>query len=252
MTTTKTRRWSKVLGEFILILAGVLTALAVDQWRESRRDRRLEREYLVRLRADLVETRQSIDNTTTDFERLLVHGRAVSRVLDGENAFPADTLGFLASALHVSRGGYDPAVARGAYDDLISTGNIRLLRNEALRYRLSTFYGTVDNDLSPIDYSADKMPYRNTIRSLLSLDTQLHIRAHCGDEAALSCPDAAGAHGFGAMVAAIMESPRIRPELTVALQGMAIRSLQAGVTGGFTPVLHKIDELLSMLPEDAR
>lgn len=182
MAPSNTKRWTRGLGEFLLILAGVLTALAVDQWWESQHNRQLEREYLIRLRSDLMETRESIETTTAHFERLIVHGRAVSRVLEGVDPFPIDTLGFLASALQVSRGGYDPAVARGAYDDLISTGNLRLLRNEALRYRLSTFYGTVDNELSPIDYSADKMPYRNIVRSLLNLDTQflrpLHATAH--------------------------------------------------------------------------
>ena len=247
MSETVARRWSQMLVEFMLILTGVVTALAVDEWRESRQDRQLEQEYLIRLQSDLIATRASIEETTADFERLIAHGRAVARVLESGASFPADTLGFLASALHVSRGGYDPAVSRGAWDDLISTGNLRLLRNEMLRYRLSTFYGGVDNVLRPIDYSADKMPYRYTIRSLLTLDTQLRIRAQCDRHAPLTCAGDHGPGGFGPMVEAILASPTLRPELTISLQGMAIRSLREGVTGGFAPVLRQIEDLLALL-----
>jgi hypothetical protein len=122
-----------------------------------------------------------------------------------------------------------------------------VLENETLRYRLSAFYGQVMNDLSPIDYAADKMPYRNTVRGLLSLDTQLLIRASCDGVEPLTCPGQTSAGGYGRTVQAILGSARIRPELTVALQGMAIRTLAEGVTGGFTPVLLEIDDLLARI-----
>lgn len=40
--------------EFMTIVAGVLVALAVDQWVRGREDRALEREYLARLEHDLL------------------------------------------------------------------------------------------------------------------------------------------------------------------------------------------------------
>jgi len=244
-------RWPRALVEFLVIILGVLVALGVDQWRESARDRQLEQEYLVRLVADLNDTRASVMSTIQDFDALIDHGVAVSRVLSGIEPFPADTLGFLASALQVSRGGYDPAVSRGAYDDLISTGNLRVMRDEALRYRLSAFYGSVYKDISPIDYSADKMPYRFSIRGLLTLETQLLIRAQCDGAPPLSCPAYAGAGGLQEMVEDILDTAQLRRELTVHLQGMAIRSLTDGVTGGFTPVLQRIDQLLVLVQASA-
>lgn len=247
MTEQGHRRWPRLVAEFFVIIVGVLVALAVDQWRESRLDRELEREYLLRLRADLEETRTAVENVTSDFNRLVAHGIAVARVLDGSEPFPVDTLGFLASALQVSRGGYDPAVSRGAYDDLISTGNLRVIQNEALRYGLSSFYGQVMSMLSPVDYSADKIPYRNTIRGLLTLETQLLIRAECDGQDPLSCVGYSGRGGFREMVEAVLAAPGIRSELTVTLQGMAIRTLEEGVTGGFSPVVRRIDDLLDQI-----
>jgi|GEM_PF-4066877 len=244
-------RWLRVLAEFLVIIFGVLVALGVDQWREAARDRQLEQEYLVRLEADLNDTRESVTSTIEDFATLIDHGTAVSRVLNGTELFPKDTLGFLASALQVSRGGYNPAVSRGAYDDLISTGNLRVMQNEALRYRLSAFYGSVYNDISPIDYASDKMPYRFSIRGLLTLETQLLIRAQCDGALPLTCPASEGVGGFRELVENVLSAPQLRPELTVHLQGMAIRSLTDGVTGGFTPVLQQIDQLLVLVRASA-
>ena len=247
MTDQSRRRWPRMVAEFFVIIVGVLVALAVDQWRAAGLERELEQEYLSRLRADLEATRTAIENTTADFSRLVTHGVAVSRVLEGVDPFPTDTLGFLASALQVSRGGYDPAVYRGAYDDLISTGNLRVLRDEALRHGLSSFYGQVMSSLSPVDYAADKIPYRNTIRGLLTLETQLLIRAECDDQEPLTCSGYAGPGGFRSMVEQILAAPGLGAELTVTMQGMAIRTLEEGVTGGFSPVVRQIDDLLAQI-----
>ncbi|MCI0434512.1 MAG: hypothetical protein L0271_12860 [Gemmatimonadetes bacterium] len=64
------------------------------------------------------------------------------------------------------------------------------------------------------------------------------------------CPAYRGPGGFGAMVRAVLGAPHLAPQLTITLQGMAIRSLERGVTGGFTPVLRQIDELLAMMQEE--
>jgi hypothetical protein len=228
----------------------VLIALGVDQWREASAERRLEQEYLLRLRADLIQSQEAVQSTSDDYEAFLAHGIAVAKVLERLEPLPSDTLGFLASALQVSRGGYDPALSRGAYDDLISTGNLRVLENEALRYRLSAFYGQIENTLSPIDYAEDKMPYRNTIRGLLPLETQLLVRAQCDGAPPLSCPSYSGAGGFETTVARVLSDQVILSRLNVALQGMAIRRLEAGVTGGFSAALAQIGDLRELVEAD--
>ena len=246
------RRWSRLLVELPVIVIGVLIALGVDEWRASRADRGLEQDYLVRLEADFEASRSDILATSAEFSRLIAHGRAVASALGGESPFPQDTLGFLASTLQVTRGNYDPAISRGAWDELISTGNLRVLQSEALRYQLSTFYGSVDNLISPVDYSADKLPYRFTVRGILPLELQLRIRESCDDADPLTCPGNSGPGGYQSVVRALMASPSIRPELNVSLQGMAIRSLEAGVTGGFAPVLEQIDGLLQLVVDGRR
>ena len=45
--------WPRALGEFVVIVMGVLAALAVDEWRGDYEDRRTEIDYLDRLRVDI-------------------------------------------------------------------------------------------------------------------------------------------------------------------------------------------------------
>ncbi len=47
--------WSYAIGELIIVAAGVLIALGVNQWQQDRGDRVLELKYADRLKADLQE-----------------------------------------------------------------------------------------------------------------------------------------------------------------------------------------------------
>src|SRR5210317_1633366 len=69
------RTWA---GEFIVIVLGILAALAVDSWSEERNNRILEQEYLVRIREelnwDLGEIEEAINAS-------ILQGRAATTLL---------------------------------------------------------------------------------------------------------------------------------------------------------------------------
>jgi hypothetical protein len=46
-------RWAQVMIELLLLVLGILIALAVDDWVQGRRDARVERDYLQLLVRDL-------------------------------------------------------------------------------------------------------------------------------------------------------------------------------------------------------
>ena len=49
----RTAWWPRAIAEFMVIVIGVLVALAVDRWNADQEDRRLEQTYLASLAADL-------------------------------------------------------------------------------------------------------------------------------------------------------------------------------------------------------
>jgi len=53
--------WSQAAGEAVLILSGVLVALAADAWWEERSERRQEREYLEALSSELAQMKSHVE-----------------------------------------------------------------------------------------------------------------------------------------------------------------------------------------------
>ncbi|MGB5269500.1 MAG: DUF6090 family protein, partial [Eudoraea sp.] len=46
-------------GEIILVVIGILIALQINNWNEERKDRRLEKEYIARLKGEMLKNLES-------------------------------------------------------------------------------------------------------------------------------------------------------------------------------------------------
>ncbi len=130
--------WQQAVTEFVVIVFGVLAALAVDEWRSEREDRITEYEYLVRIRADI---QSDIDN----FKRL-----------EGVFQSKADTIKYLKDHPDLTLISRDPSkLMEGlnsssyvalpdsrstTFDELMSTGRLALIENVEQRDALSQYY----------------------------------------------------------------------------------------------------------------
>ena len=136
----RARRW---IGEFVVIVAGVLVALAVDQWRDAREDRVAEARYLDRLRADLEWDTANF----AQFERVALHAKAaVLRELLAEDAPDRLTARrTLIEDLNYSGFIALPANRPATFEELQNTGNLSLLQDIELRGALSHYYSGFDH-----------------------------------------------------------------------------------------------------------
>lgn len=151
------RRLPVLAAEFVLIVAGVLVALALDQWRARLHDRSLESEYVIRLRNDLV-------NDTAEYRRFtrvldIKDGVLHDLLLDGPpemlNGTPAEQLERLRYSTFLGL----PPISSATFSELLSTGKVNLLRSEVLRGDLGSYYAfysrlTAILDLLPGGYRA--------------------------------------------------------------------------------------------------
>jgi hypothetical protein len=119
--------------ELAVIVSGVLIALGVDSAMQDVEDRAIEQQYLVALRDDLSGIAQSSQRSSWD------NASAVVSMLEGEMVELVDTVDFVLALgrLSVTR---TPQPNRASYEDLLSTGNLRLIRNAELRTALIDFY----------------------------------------------------------------------------------------------------------------
>nr|CAM58128.1 hypothetical protein [uncultured marine microorganism] len=130
--------WQQAATEFVVIVLGVLAALAVDEWRNEREDRTTESEYLARIRADI---QSDIDN----FKRLeRTFQIKVSTITDlkdhpAPNLFSRDQtklIDGLIRSVYVAL----PDSRSTTFDELTSTGRLALIENVEHRDALSQYY----------------------------------------------------------------------------------------------------------------
>ena len=139
-------RW--LLAETVVIVFGILVALAVDGYRSDLSDRRLERDYIDRIRADL---NRDLEYVKDIWEPRLKRKRdaldSIAPIIRGQLPVPDDKLGFLRD---VSLGGVlgasvDDWYTDTTFRDMLATGNMRLIQDPDIRAIVSQYYAETEN-----------------------------------------------------------------------------------------------------------
>lgn len=163
---------TRLIGEFFLIVIGVLVALAVETALENRKDGQLRDEYISRIHADISTDRRAIVGRVEFFGEVQRFSNDV--LLWAETDAPVDKELLLASFYAAEVWPFVPS--RSTFDDLLSTGNIRMIDNIDLRTGLSMYYTKADLSRGGWSPSED---YRGIIRGIIPNDVQEKIRQNC-------------------------------------------------------------------------
>jgi hypothetical protein len=131
-------RWAQLVLELALLILGILIALAVDGWMDDRRDVQSERRYLELLVRDLDRDLEVLGEFLDYEERQVADSVFAYRALRGGVA-PEDREA-VAVALTRLTWRRTLRLTRATYTDLLSTGNLRLIRTPALRDRIVGLY----------------------------------------------------------------------------------------------------------------
>ena len=139
------RRW---LGEFLVIVVGVLTALAVDDFRQARADRAYERYVLERVSDELDADIDQIWRTEGEaHQRVWVINRLLGESGDSASAAAVESLPrrmlertaeapVLRSLRYVSQ--FD--ISDATYRELIATGGLQVVSDPQIRAAISRYY----------------------------------------------------------------------------------------------------------------
>jgi hypothetical protein len=163
---------ARIVGEFVLIVLGVLSALTVDTWIEQRNDDELRQQYLVRLSADLKTDLQNLEYRISFFNAVHSFGlQTIQRLQTGE-AIDREAI---LSAYYASEV-FAFVPVKNTYVDLQSTGNIRLLRDVDVRLALTMYYNA---NLASNFGTASTQVYRQVVRGIIPWEIQALIKADC-------------------------------------------------------------------------
>jgi len=140
----RNNRLSKYLlyaaGEIVLVVIGILIALQINNWNEDRQAAIQEQLYLNRL---LVENREDVE-TFSSIIAFLNKGittiEGLSAALKSDRANDSSVV--KAAYAYFETGSIFPifSSSTSTFDDLSSTGNLKIIRNSALRDKLVKHY----------------------------------------------------------------------------------------------------------------
>ena len=149
--------WRRFGAEAVVIIFSVLVALALDDWRDAAAEHALERHLLVTLKEDLTADLEELDSSLESAEvveqasgfmlgeadeylagesssiglglsRLVEYSLAASRVTQEQ------------AAVRVLVGGIDFDISDLTFQEMMSTGSFRVIRNAALRRKVTRYY----------------------------------------------------------------------------------------------------------------
>ena len=157
MTKLPNVAWSRLGAEAVVIIFSVLVALALDDWRDARAERELEHYLIVSLKEDLTADLAELDSVLKSAkaverasrfllgesdeylaEEFGVIGLGLSRLI--ENSTDAVPVTQKEAAVKVLVGGIDFDLSDLTFQEMMSTGSFRVVRNEALRRQIARYY----------------------------------------------------------------------------------------------------------------
>jgi hypothetical protein len=136
------RYWIYAVGEILLIAAGIMMALQINSWNNTREDRKEERAYLERLTIQMSKNEDELAELGHFFQSRM---KAVNFALSSLDKDPENTdvngfsesIGETLSLRLIS-------IQTDVYEELVSTGKLNLISSADLREALARHFASVE------------------------------------------------------------------------------------------------------------
>ena len=132
------------LGEIILVVIGILIALQINNYNNSRQEIKIEQEYLLSLQSEYETNLLKINKAIKENKKRV---NSVENMLTLFDTHIRDTISDKAISdilYSVFSGEATFQPSKGVLTDIISSGNLNLIQNEKLRQSLASFESKLD------------------------------------------------------------------------------------------------------------
>lgn len=140
------------VGEIVLVVIGILIALQINNWNAYQKDRKMEKHYYENFLEEMRADSSFIHGYWAWAYPRKIAGLQLARQYVLHNLEVTDTADFINK---IGRGGLLSRSSlfenTGTYDDIISTGNLRLIRNKNIRSQILYYYTLIDNTTKYMD-----------------------------------------------------------------------------------------------------
>jgi hypothetical protein len=137
------RNWLAVAIELLIVIIGVFLGLQAQEWNQQREDRKREHAYIERLTVDFSTIRGDLKRCRAVYRDSIEAINLVSQVVEdqiGSNSTPVvEENDSLSSALIRMTAGDIPAGRSTTFVEMLSTGDLGIVRDVALREALVAY-----------------------------------------------------------------------------------------------------------------
>jgi hypothetical protein len=172
---SKYKGYAWLLGEAVVVVLGVLIALAVDRAAQSIDRDALETTQLRGLVRDFQDADSVAEGARLSAEWRDGLGRELLLVLGGADAGDLDAAG-LARAIEFPGWHYMPPFPRETWEDLVGTGELGAIRDPEVRRAVSQFYRYVEQlRMFNAEWVRISRSYRDDVRLILPAASRLAL-----------------------------------------------------------------------------
>lgn len=129
------------IGEILLVVIGILIALQINNWNQRRIDNSKETKYLYNLQKELVSNINLTQDIIKSRIERKIEGLKLGKRFSENQLVITDTLELLDKIGYggVASGGLSFG-ARSFYDELLSTGNLQLIKKDTIKNSIANYY----------------------------------------------------------------------------------------------------------------
>jgi hypothetical protein len=174
--------WELALGELAIVALGVLIALWADQAIQARQDAATEISYLERLQTDIRSDIRALRFSSDQARNRVAITRQVDAWLQDPDAVPDPDS--LVISVHFAGVTFPPTISKFTIDELKSTGDLRLLGNQALKRQIADYYNQIGLQIDQWAAWGDQGITETYFRDLaFVIDPEFRLRAGTFDPA---------------------------------------------------------------------
>ena len=138
-------------GEIILVVIGILIALQINTWNQNSMNKQTEIKYLESIKFDLIEQNNILSGLINDQDKYKYNAEKALNLMISETYH--NRLDSLYSFLLGCTSTRTFSIIGATYEDLNSTGNFQLIKNEKLKQQIIKMYTLL--------YEEDKISAKN-------------------------------------------------------------------------------------------
>ncbi|WP_297100671.1 DUF6090 family protein [uncultured Draconibacterium sp.] len=159
------------IGEIVLVVIGILIALQINNWNSNRIDQLKELEYLEHFLGEMRSDSVFLNVFWKKDYPEKVEGLELARKYVKDGIEIDDTAAFMAA---IGKGGKLSRAAvfeeSSTYKDIISTGNLKLIRNKDLQLQIIQYYTAISTTITYMDNLRSE--YATFVNSMIPYNPQ--------------------------------------------------------------------------------